>query len=85
MQSQSDPDEDRRMKDIDREVIIGHEFCEFALRIVVLPEEYYESEANANAEERFPQGISCTLPVVAALELIEITGDSATEDHDRQP
>jgi hypothetical protein len=37
-QSQSDQDQDKRMEYINGEVIIGHEFGEFALGIEVLPE-----------------------------------------------
>lgn len=61
------------MEDVDGEVIIRHESCESTLRVEVFPGEYYNPKANAYAEERFPQGISCTLPVEATLVLGEIT------------
>lgn len=50
-----------------------------------MSEDDYESEADANTKERFPQGIDCALPVEAALILGKITGKPSSEDLDGQP
>ncbi len=62
-QGKSNQDQYRRMEDIDGKVVHRHELFKISLPIKALSEEDYESKAYAHAEERFPEGIGCALPV----------------------